>query len=119
MDLIALTIMSRAEPPTRTKCSELQPIPFNSRAITTNVAKDITDSFDLFHSCDLHRNARIFILQPLPNSLWFLLVGTVNWPLRGIPPALDVLTHGSNRQLKTEALPNQLLHCFSRPERKI
>jgi len=38
MDLIALTIMGRAITPTGAKRTKLQSIPFNTRAIATNVA---------------------------------------------------------------------------------
>lgn len=44
MDLIAFAIVGRAITPTGAKSAELQPIPFNARAIATNVAQDITAS---------------------------------------------------------------------------
>ncbi|MDT4845185.1 hypothetical protein FQZ97_791670 [compost metagenome] len=47
--------MSRARTPTGAKSAELQSVPFNTRAIPTNVAQDITDRFGLFRSCDIQR----------------------------------------------------------------
>jgi len=54
MDFITLATMSRAESPTGAKGSKLHPMPFNTHAVATNIAKNISDRFGLFHNCDPH-----------------------------------------------------------------
>lgn len=61
---------------------------------------------------------RVLGLQPALYRLGLLLIGALQWSLRGITPTLEIFADRSDRHLKTTVQSDQGLYCIPHPERE-